>query len=79
MTKFKADEIAQAVAKNRAPSEVHIYMRVGSGQDNLPHDEVATDFIGQDGTPLGNKDIIIYPGGGYLQNIPTLSANTLFL
>ncbi|XP_057294730.1 uncharacterized protein LOC130623277 [Hydractinia symbiolongicarpus] len=78
MAEVEADEIAQAAAENRVPSEVRMCMRVGSDRRryNLPHhDEVAAIFVGQDGAPPGNRDIITYPRGGNLQNISTLSAN----
>ncbi|XP_057297374.1 uncharacterized protein LOC130627535 isoform X2 [Hydractinia symbiolongicarpus] len=78
MAEVEADEIAQAAAENRVPSEVRMCMRVGSDRRryNLPHhDEAAAIFVGQDGAPPGNRDIITYPRGGNLQNISTLSAN----
>ncbi|XP_057299455.1 uncharacterized protein LOC130630074 [Hydractinia symbiolongicarpus] len=72
------DVMDRAAAQNRAPSEVRMYMRVGNDQKryNLPHhDEVAAVFVGQDGAPPGNRDVVIYPRGGDLQNISTMSAN----
>ncbi|XP_057310670.1 uncharacterized protein LOC130648632 [Hydractinia symbiolongicarpus] len=78
MAEVEADEIAQAAAENRVPSEVRMCMRVGSDRRryNLPHyDEVAAVFVGQDGAPPGNRDIVTYPRGGNLRNISTLSAN----
>ncbi|XP_057290909.1 uncharacterized protein LOC130613606 [Hydractinia symbiolongicarpus] len=78
MAEVEADEIAQAAAENRVPSEVRMCMRVGSDRRryNLPHhDEVAAVFVGQDGAPPGNRDIVTYPRAGNLRNIFTVSAN----
>ncbi|XP_057299673.1 uncharacterized protein LOC130630262 [Hydractinia symbiolongicarpus] len=78
MAEVEAEELNQAAAQNRAPSEVRMYMRVGNDRKryNLPHhDEVAAVFVGQDGAPPGNRDVVIYPRGGDLQNISTMSAN----
>ncbi|XP_057297097.1 uncharacterized protein LOC130625993 [Hydractinia symbiolongicarpus] len=78
MAEVEAEELNQAAAQNRAPSRVRMYMRVGNDRKryNLPHhDEVAAVFVGQDGAPPGNRDVVIYPRGGDLQNISTMSAN----
>ncbi|XP_057310674.1 uncharacterized protein LOC130648635 [Hydractinia symbiolongicarpus] len=66
MAEVEAEELNQAAAQNRAPSEVRMYMRVGNDRKryNLPHhDEVAAVFVGQDGAPPGNRDVVIYPRG----------------
>ncbi|XP_057296296.1 uncharacterized protein LOC130625260 [Hydractinia symbiolongicarpus] len=78
MAEVEAEELNQAAAQNRAPSEVRMYMGVGNDRKryNLPHhDEVVAVFVGQDGAPPGNRDVVIYPRGGDLQNISTMSAN----
>ncbi|XP_057310672.1 uncharacterized protein LOC130648633 [Hydractinia symbiolongicarpus] len=78
MAEVEAEELNQAAAQNRGPSEVRMYLRVGNDRRryNLPHhDEVAAVFVGQDGAPPGNRDVVIYPRGGDLQNISTMSAN----
>ena len=51
-------------AENRSPREVRLHFKRGPDQRryNEPaHDEVAAVFIGEDGAPPVNRDIIIYP------------------
>ena len=57
-----------AYAENRTPREVRLYFKRGPDQRryNEPtHDEVAAVFIGEDGAPPANRDVVIY-----LKNTP---------
>ena len=65
-------------AENRSPREVRLHFKRGPDQRryNEPaHDEVAAIFIGEDGAPPVNRDIIIYPRDRPPQRISYMSCN----
>ena len=67
-----------ASAENRSPREVRLHFKRGTDQRryNEPaHDEVAAVFIGEDGAPPVNRDIIIYPRDRPPQRIFYMSCN----
>ena len=64
MHEVQQEEQGSACAENRTQREVRLYFKRGPDQRryNEPtHDEVATVFIWEDGAPLANRDVVIYP------------------
>ena len=64
MHEVQQEEQGSGCAKNGTPREVRRYFKWGHDQKryNEPtHDEVAAVFIGEDGAPPANREVVIYP------------------
>ncbi|XP_057297346.1 uncharacterized protein LOC130627125 [Hydractinia symbiolongicarpus] len=78
MAQVEQEENTRAIQENRTPSIVKMMMKAGPDRRryNTPsHEEVAAIFIGEDGAPPAQRDIVIYPRDHALVNISTMSAN----
>ena len=72
------EENARAVLQGHTPSNITMVFREGRDERryNVPlHDEVAAVFVGEDGAPPGNHDIVAYPKDHPLQNISHMNPN----
>ena len=70
MADIEREENIRVVTENCQPSEVRMYMRTGRNRRryNVPtHDEVAAIFVGDNGAPPAQRDIVFYPGNHPLQ------------
>ena len=66
MHQIEQEEIERAATEQRSPSTVTMVIKKGKDprRYNEPrHDEVAAIFVGQNGAPPPDRDIIIYPHG----------------
>ena len=78
MHEVEQEEQRSACTENRTPREVRLNFKRGPDQRryNEPtHDEVAAVFIGEDGAPPANRDVVIYPKDTPPQRISYMSCN----
>ena len=78
MHEVEQEEQISACTENRTPREVRLHFKRGPDQRryNEPtHDEVAAVFIGEDGAPPANRDVVIYPKNTPPQRISYMSCN----
>ena len=78
MAEVEDEEIRRAALEGRPPSVVKMSLLEGHNRRryNLPsHEEVAVVFVGDDGAPLANREIVIYPRVQPLRTISSVSAN----
>ena len=78
MAEVLEEENQHAVIENRPPHQVPMFMHRGQDRRryNEPHfNEVAAVFVGEDGAPPAQRDVIVYPRDQPLQQISSMSAN----
>jgi hypothetical protein len=78
MKQVEEQEIENAHAQNIPIPEIKMIFKAGSDERrfNEPvHDEVAAVFVGPNGEPPSNHDIVVYPRGRPLQHISHLNRN----
>ena len=75
MSEVEYAENMRAVAAGESPNVVKMIFREGadSRRYNAPTDEVAAVFVGDDGAPPGNHDIVVHPKSQPLNNISFLN------
>ena len=67
-------EEQRAICENRQPRHVTLHFK--RGPDNEPtHDGIAAVFVGEDGAPPAQRDIIVYPKDQPPQRISYMSCN----
>ena len=73
MSEVEYAENMRAVAAGVSPNVVSMIFREGadSRRYNAPTDEVAAVFVGDDGAPPGNHDIVVYPKVNHYRTIHT--------
>lgn len=82
MYAIEMEETRHANAMGTEPPQVRLHFKRGPDcrRYNEPsHDEVAAIFIGEDGAPPENRDIIVYPRGTTPQRISYLSCLCVIL
>lgn len=75
---MEQDEAQDAELSNREPKQAKLYFKRGSDcrRYNKPtHDEVAAVFLGEDGAPPENMDIVIYPKDSAPRRISYMSCH----
>ena len=78
MRVVEQEEQDQAICEGRQPREVTLHFKRGPDRRryNEPtHDEVAAVFVGEDGAPPVERDIIVYPRDRPPQHISYMSCN----
>ena len=78
MHEVEQAQIQTAEEEGLAPQQVTMYLKRGNDKRryNEPrHDEVAAIFIGNDGAPPPERDIVVYPKDHTTRNISYRSAN----
>lgn len=78
MHQIEQREIENAATSGLPAPKITMVFKEGQDQRcyNAPlNDEVAAVFVGEDGAPPGNHDIVIYPKDQELKNISYLNCN----
>ena len=71
MGELEDEENERAALTGNAPNEVTMVFLQGGDKRryNAPSDEISAVFVGQDGAPPGNHDIVVYPRNQPLRQI----------
>ena len=73
MYEVEQEEQRFACAENRTPREVRLHFK--RGPDQRRYNEPTAIFIGEDGAPPPNRDVVIYPKDTPPQRISYMSCN----
>jgi hypothetical protein len=79
MKQMEDQQALAAAANNTEPPTIHMVIKRGTDKRryNEPvHDEVAAVFVGPDGAPPEEQDIVVYPRNKPPQTISHMSSNT---